>query len=204
MLAVGLKMKDVIMSYYLRKFRKIFPILATIVCLVTTAALSYGQVIEQAVLDSVVQIITPTGTGTGFLVGIPADKSKDQEEQVFLVTNKHMLGCWTPLERNMAKFHDSIYLRLYLMKSDSSGPVIDTPVKLVNPDGSLDTSRVALNPDLLIDVAVVRLEKQTIFQPNSAGVVHVQALLRGYFKPFRSLRDGFTETSCLPWVILWE
>jgi hypothetical protein len=181
------------MNYALHKFRKTFPILATIVFLATTAALSHGQVIEQAVLDSVVQIMTPTGTGTGFLVGIPADKSKNQEEQIFLVTNKHMLGCWTPLDANMTKFHDSVTLRLYLMKSASSGPVIDTPVKLLNSDGSLDTSRVALHPDLLIDVAVVRLERQTIFQPNSAGVVRVQALLRDYFKPFHSLHDGFTD-----------
>lgn len=36
-------MKDVMMSYYLRKFCKTFPILVTIVCLTITAALSYGE-----------------------------------------------------------------------------------------------------------------------------------------------------------------
>lgn len=194
-------MKIDTVSNYLHDFRKILRILAGIVCIVIVTAPSYGQVIEQAVLDSVVQIITPTGNGTGFLIGIPLDSSKDQEYEVFLVTNKHMLGCWTPLDGNMAAFHDRITLRLYQMKPESSGPVIDTPVKLVNQDGSLDTLRVALHPDSSIDVAVVRLEKQIIFQHNLAGPVHLRALLRDYFKPFLSLRDGFTDIGTLVFAL---
>jgi hypothetical protein len=186
-------MKVNAMSSYLHHFCKIFPILAGIVCIVTATTPSYGQVIEKAVLDSVVQIITPTGTGTGFLVGIPPDKSKDQEYETFLVTNKHILGCWTPLEGNMAPFHDRITLRLYRVKPESSGPVIDVPVQLKNPDGSLDTSRVALHPDSSVDVAVVSLERRTLFQANFTGTVLIRMLTRDYFKPFQSLRDGFTD-----------
>ncbi len=176
-------------------------ILSGIVCILATATVSYGVIIEQAVLDSVVQIITSTNeTGTGFLIGITLDETKNQKT-VFLVTNKHMLGCWNPIDGKVVSINDWITVRLYRKKPESSGPTLDIRVQLKHPDGSLDTSQVALHPDSSVDVAVVRLDQSFFKTEGFEGTLPLTALPRDYFKSFDSLPDGFTDVGSLVFAL---
>jgi len=165
-----------------------------IVCILATATASYGAIIENAVLDSVVQIITPTNeTGTGFLIG--------DQKTVFLVTNKHMLGCWNPVDGKITLINDWITVRLYRKKSGASGPVLDVRVPLKNSDGLLDTSQVASHPDSTVDVVVVRLEQSILKTKGLEEISQMRNLSRDYFKSFDSLPDGFTEIGSLVFAL---
>lgn len=181
---------------------RVLLILSATVCTLSTAAVLYGAIIEQAVLDSVVQIITSTKeTGTGFLIGVTPDDTKDQKGAIFLVTNKHMLGCWNPVEGKVVSINDWITVRLYRKKPESSGPVIDVRVQLKHPDGSLDTSQVALHRDSSVDVAVVSLERSILKTKGFEGISPLRGLKRDYFKSFDSLRDGFTDIGNLVFAL---
>jgi hypothetical protein len=186
------------MSTYGCNCFKVLLMLLGIACILPSTAASDGPLIERAVVDSVVQVVTPTsGKGTAFLIGIPLEETKDRREHVFLVTNKHMLGDWNPADGDFKSIHDWITVRLYKKRSESSGPVIDIRVRLKHPDGSLDKSQVALHTDPSVDVAVVELNGK-IFHPQEFELVKpVQTLLRTYFISFNGLHDEFTGIGSL-------
>jgi len=176
-------------------------ILLGIVCILATSTASYGVIIEQAILDSVVQIITSTNeTGTGFLMEGTFDETKDQKT-AFLVTNKHMLGCWNPVNGKLVSINDWITVRFYRKKPESLGPVLDIRVQLKHPDGSLDTSQVALHPDSSVDVVVVKLEQSISKTKGFEGIIPLSILSWGYFKSFDSLPDGFTDIGSLVFAL---
>jgi hypothetical protein len=126
---------------------------------VVGAEASEGLSIERHVIDSVVQVLGPPSGGgrlfgTGFLVARMLPGSTHRPEY-FLVTNKHVVGVWNPAHPNVA-LYDSIDVRLYT-KRHEDGPTQDVRVSLKEQNGVPRASTVAVHPNPVVDVAVVRL-----------------------------------------------
>jgi hypothetical protein len=72
-----------------------------------------AQAIDDYVFKSVIQVSTPQSIGTGFLIAVPFEGARnDQWLASFLVTNKHMVGQWNPIDGDY-EHYGSITLHLY-------------------------------------------------------------------------------------------
>jgi hypothetical protein len=154
-----------------------------------------AQPIDEAVLKSVIQISTSRATtGTGFLIATPFERAgNEQRTAVFLVTNKHMLGEWNPIDGDF-NHYDWITLHLYRDMPASDGPVEKTQVPLKTADGKLNISRVAVHPDRTVDVAVVRIDDIALAHQNRIRQrMTTKVLTTDWFEPFTNLPGAFAH-----------
>lgn len=182
------------MNPSLRNCFKIFLLLLEVIYL-TSTIVANGGVINDSIIISTIQIINSSNhTGTGFLAGAITKDKKHVE--LFLVTNKHMLGCWTPAD-GQTVLDDWIDIRLYLDKPISSEVTTVVRISLKKSDGTIDTSKIALHPDPVVDVAVIKIDLGTKYR----GLLRLTCLSREFLKPFGSTRDGATDIGSLVFAI---
>jgi hypothetical protein len=155
-----------------------------------------GQ-IGKEVSEAVVQIVTPpvrkdpnTGqlnplTGTGLIVGKLLPEGSQPRIAYVLITNKHMIGDWNPVEGKVLPIYDWLVIKLYKKAPDASGPVTDVRVPLKGSTGTQDIKRLALHPDEQVDLAAVRFDMDI---PKDAGPA-ITSLDLGYLVPFDQVRS---------------
>jgi Trypsin-like peptidase domain len=112
----------------------------------------YGA-IDSNLLKAVVHVRNSHGHGTGFIV------SAKDGKRWFLVTNKHMVGSWTPCE-----FHpyDSITITFY-----SNGPkhFLDRNLNLFRESQS-QPRNIIFHPQPYVDIAALEITKEIRSIPN--------------------------------------
>lgn len=157
----------------------------------------FAQPIDDAVVKSVVQILTPPRAnrpgdiGTGFLIAAPFKGANKQGLASFLVTNKHMLGEWNPIDGDF-NHNDWIMVRLYRDMPTPEGPVEEVQVQLKMPDGKLDLSRLALHPEKTVDVAVVRTDDVFMkYQNQIRKRLNMKVLTKDWLERFADLPGAF-------------
>lgn len=154
-------------------------------------------IISDQVLNSVIQVstspvTTPKGsqsfTGTGFLVAVPSQRAITPDGFIsFLVTNKHMLGDWNPIDGDFDHY-DWITMHMYRDTVTSDGPVERVRIPLKSSDGKLDVRRVAVHPDKTIDVAIVRYDDLVMAHQNRIMQrMTTKVLVMDWLEPFASL-----------------
>jgi len=168
-------------------------ILVLLMDLFTGPSQIFAQPIDDAVVKSVVQILTPPRAnrrgdiGTGFLITVPLEAANEQGLASFLVTNKHMLGEWNPIDGDF-DHNDWIMVRLYRDMLIPEGPVEEVQVQLKMPDGKLDLSRLALHPEKTVDVAVVRIDDVVMkHQKQIRKRLKFRSLTKDWLEPFAEL-----------------
>ena len=167
-----------------------------VVALAWLPVLADGQ-IEATVPKSVVQVNTPPvfkdkttgrfhpGNGTGLIVGRMSAIGKDPRFVSVLITNKHMIGNWNPVEGKVSRIFDWIELKLYKKQPDPTSPVIVVRVPLKTASGTQDTTRLALHSDDQVDLVAVRFDLD--IPPNTD--YNVQTLDVGYLVPFDRVKS---------------
>lgn len=120
--------------------------------------------VESRILKAVVKIQTsprrfgPAVTGSAFLVGDENPAVVPSRYAAYLVTNKHMLGDWNCADGQIADFYDWIEVFLYANGAAQPKPYIIKRIALTNSKGELNTQKVKLDPNPLVDVAVIGLD----------------------------------------------
>jgi S1-C subfamily serine protease len=94
-------------------------------------------------INAVVEIKNSNGFGSGFLVST--------ESRKFLVTNKHMIGNWSPVDSLLPL--DSIFISLY-----SNNGTIYKALNIAE-NGKLIKSKIIVHPNPKIDIAVIDITK---------------------------------------------
>jgi hypothetical protein len=157
---------------------------------------SFAQAIDHAVIKSVVQLVTPvrsdghSRTGTGFLVSVRVSEVTGAAQPIFLVTNKHMIGTYNPTSRHneVEPIDDWVGLRLY---TGAAPPTEEIRVELKRSDGQLNPSRCALDPDPLVDVAVVRIDDTLPKYQHRR--LEISSLETNYLEPFGNLPGPYAN-----------
>jgi hypothetical protein len=163
-------------------------IIAFILSVISDEAMAQPFISDQ-VLKSVIQIVTPQQTtGTGFLVAVPSKRAEQSSGVMsFLVTNKHMLGNWNPIDGDF-DHHDSITVYLYRTVAAADPPTQRVHVPLKTPDDKLNVSRVAFHPDKTVDVAIVRIDDLASQHFNKLREpVNMKVLTPEWLEPFVNL-----------------
>jgi hypothetical protein len=145
--------------------------------------------ISDQVLKSVIQIVTPQQTtGTGFLVAVPSKRAEQPTGVMsFLVTNKHMLGNWNPIDGDFDHY-DSITIHLYRTVAAADPPVQRVHVPLKTSEGKLNVSRVAFHADKRVDVAIVRIDDVARQHFNKLREpANMKVLTSEWLEPFANL-----------------
>jgi len=165
--------------------------------------LAHSAPIDQAVIDSVVQVLGPpradgkVPAGTGFLIGVRNPEESGEVSAVFLVTNKHMLGSWNPADRVVSPINDWLALRAYKNNVTNNRPVEDVRILLKTPAGVLNPLLVALHPDQAVDVAIVRVDQALREHKN----LNVTTLTVAHFEAFEDLPGPFAGTGSLVYAL---
>jgi hypothetical protein len=126
-----------------------------------------GRVRPQ-VLKAAVQILTPAAqdglqkTGTGFLVSKEMSENGQARRVIFLATNKHMLGDWNEIDRNILTYYDWIEVWLYLNAPNAAQRYKPVTIKLKDENLHLRTGKVFLHPSPEIDVALVSIDEELL------------------------------------------
>jgi hypothetical protein len=157
----------------------------------------FAQAIDNLVVRSVVQLVTPASAdgryliGTGFLISVAVPEVSGPIPPTFLVTNKHMIGTYNPTDKdnNVDPIEDWIGLRLY---TGSVPPIEEIRVGLKGSDGKLNTSRCALDPDPLVDVAVIRVD-DTLVTKYQNKRIKLSTLGTDYLEPFGNLPGPYAN-----------
>lgn len=97
--------------------------------------------VNKRVINAVVEIKNGQGTGSGFLVQLGQKR--------LLVTNKHMIGAWSPVDPLI--FSDSIYINLYSTSGRLGPNFIKVGVK-INTTGR---PNIRIHPNPKIDIAAI-------------------------------------------------
>ena len=183
--------------------------LATLRIVVTLISLTvvvntFAQSIDQSVIRSVVQLSTPVRpdgrsySGTGFLMSVPVAEVAGPFQPTFLVTNKHMIGTYDPTSKdnNVEPLDDWVGVRLY---TGTIPPFEEIRVELKGSDGKMDQSRCALDPDPLVDVAVIRID-DTLAKYGDRGL-KISGLGTGYLEPFGNLPGPYANMGALVYAL---
>lgn len=134
--------------------------ISILAALLSTVPLHAQDRLDSAVLRAVVRIETAPPSpdkpndyeiGTGFLV----QKTIGASTETFLVTNKHMIGDWNPLDRDIQKFHPWINVFFYRNGDPSGQSFRPTRIDILNPDSTLKATKVHLHPTNAIDVVAI-------------------------------------------------
>jgi S1-C subfamily serine protease len=104
--------------------------------------------VDSRAIKTVIQIVNDSGRGSGFLVKAGG--------RVFLVTNKHMIADWSPIEA--VKVFDSILVTFYA--KNPHNPTYTIPIFL-KKDGKI-LSTVLIHPNQKIDVAIIDVTNQQV------------------------------------------
>lgn len=99
--------------------------------------------VNKLLLRSTLMIKTDSGIGSGFLVSEGASK-------IFLVTNKHLVGNYSPVDSLI--LYKKINITLYT--TDLKRPTITKDVVLIDSSGKKST-KLRLHPNHKIDIAII-------------------------------------------------
>jgi Trypsin-like peptidase domain len=180
---------------------------ALVVASLPCTSLAQG-VIDQGVVRSVVQVLGPIradgnrSLGSGFLISVGiAGVTTGPLEPTFLVTNKHLIGSYNPSDKDKNLVpEDWIGVAFY---TRSIPPTNEIRIPLKDANGKLDTSRCVLDPDPLVDVAVIRVDDVLTKQPAAKGYakVHVSSLDIDYLHPFSDLPGFYANIGALVFAL---
>jgi hypothetical protein len=120
--------------------------------------------------------------GSGFLVST----TENEAGRVLLITNKHMVGDWNPVDRDIKTFHPWVNVFFYRNGDPSYRP---TKVNILAPTGLLD-SKVHLYPSPEIDL--VAIDVSNVTNDKSEGIASV-SYARSFFLRFDRVRDFETD-----------
>jgi hypothetical protein len=149
--------------------------------------------LDPGLLRTVVRIETPPNAkgeieiGSGFLFSTATDGSG----KTFLITNKHMIGDWNPVDRNIGTFHPWINVFFYRTGDPSGVNFRASKIELLNPTMLLDTTTVHLHPSESVDIVAIDV---TVTVSNKK-IEHIRstAYSRSYFVRFDKIRDFLTD-----------
>ncbi len=119
--------------------------------------------VDTRLIQTVVQIKNDSGSGTGFLVSAG--------ERIFLVTNKHMLGEWSPVDPFI--LYDSILVTFYT--SDQSQP--KTTIRILLKGSNKELPKVLLHPKQKIDIGIVDITNENISNKISNNYIDTSLLM---------------------------
>jgi len=119
--------------------------------------------VDNRFIRTVVQIKNDSGFGTGFLI--------KAGNRVFLATNKHMLGEWSPVDHLI--LYDSILVTFYT--SSQPHPTVTMHVKL--KENGKQLSKVVLHPNGKIDIGIVELSGELIGKPLDNNYIDTGRLM---------------------------
>lgn len=99
--------------------------------------------VNKQVISTVIEIETGNNIGSGFLVNIG--------NKILLVTNKHMVGNWNPVDSLL--YNDSIYIYPYSTINTNTG-FLRVGVKIAN-QGVPIFSKIKIHQNQKVDIAVI-------------------------------------------------
>lgn len=101
--------------------------------------------VSSQVINTVIEIEKGNERGSGFLVSF--------NSKILLVTNKHVVGSWSPVDPLL--YSDSLYINLYSSPGQNSN-IIRKGINIAN-SGKPITSKIKIHPNQKIDIAVIDL-----------------------------------------------
>lgn len=120
-----------------------------VIVLIFSSIALYTQepgLIENRILKTVVNI---DEKGSGFIV---LKSNKQNIKQTYLVTNKHMIGQWSLVD----KFIPNKKITVFLYSRDAIDPVIPVVVQISDEEGNL-YPYVKIHPNPKIDIAIINI-----------------------------------------------
>lgn len=138
--------------------------------------------IEPGILYSVIDI---DHNGTGFLVSRPSNKTTGR--QFFLVTNKHMIGEWTPVD----PFTLNKDIKFYLYSKDSGSAIVEVSLQLIDNRGQ-QSDKLKVHPIHKIDIAVIDItsEIDALYETKKLNLWSIDT---SYLVPLKNI-TGQTST----------
>jgi hypothetical protein len=124
--------------------------------------------------------------GTGFLVST----TNDSTGRVFLITNKHMIGDWNPVDQDIRNFHPFITV-FYYREADPTGlSYRGSRVDIGNASRELDNANVHLHPSGSIDLVAIDVTDK--LKEKDEHIVFL-AYTPSYFVRFEKIHDYQTD-----------
>ena len=152
-------------------------------------SLSYGSDrLDPALLKSVLRIEWPPDaqgivakTGGGFLM----IASEDQSGNVFLITNKHMIGDWNYADANIQTYTPWINVFFYRAGDPSGSTYKATRIDLLNGT-TVDTIKVHLHPSPRVDLVAIDVTDKV---RDAKEHIDLTSYTPSYLVPFANIQN---------------
>lgn len=144
--------------------------------------------VDQSILKAIVKVISSSKqsgqnfTGTGFLVSQEVKQGTNQRRFVYLITNKHMVSDWDLSDGSITHYYSEISVFFYRNANQTGATYRPLIINIVDPSGQLLSSKVAVHPNPLIDVAIVRLDQEL----DPANKLDLVSFDRSFLIPFNN------------------
>jgi S1-C subfamily serine protease len=123
--------------------------------------------------------------GTGFIVSVPK-KGDTLYRNFYLVTNKHVVGDYTAVEKNISKFFPSLDLFFYSTNRENNSGYIKTQISLVN--NGVVSLKIKTHPNPDVDIAIIDItstieqlrEQIDLNSIDTSYLIEYNQLIRSY------------------------
>jgi len=149
--------------------------------------------VKPDLLKAVVKIELPPNekglrpTGTGFMVSKEIRVKDNTIRKTFLVTNKHVLGDWNPVDGDISNYCNGF--DVYFYRTIASSGLYYKPlwIELKDKDGKLK-SKVKLHPNPIVDIGIVALDDEL----SPSNNIDLLSFDISYLLPFNKITEWLT------------